>query len=925
MLRQRVAIRSYVLSVLLLAQLLVLGFSATIVFAEQSSKPQSVPQAGYIVTNSNDSGANSLRQAILNANANGGLDTITFNIAGTGVHTINLSSALPAIIGPVSINGYTQPGSSLNTLQQGNNAHLRIVLNGQNAGSDAYGLAINAGGSTVQGLVISNFRAGGIRIETNGGNIISGNFIGTDHTGTDYQGNQLGIEVIDSPYNTIGGTTPGKRNLISANSGSGISITGANATGNVVQGNYIGTDASGTEILGNGFNSSVGFEEPGVFVQAPSTTIGGTAAGAGNLISGNFSIGLYLSGSPSHNTVVQGNYIGTNAAGTAALKNTRMGISISYSPNNTIGGTVAGARNLISGNEDDAIRINGIDATGNVIQGNYIGTNASGTGGVPNEGVGVRIDGASSNTVGGTSSSARNIMSGNFAGVDISAASNNVIQGNYIGTNASGTARIGNQRGIIIGIGGDRGSNNNIIGGSATGARNIISANGQQGISIIGADYNTDFGGTKIQGNYIGTDVNGTADLGNGQGIFLTFAEGVTIGGSTAAEENIIAFSTLQGIQIGDPGYPSPQIDTVTIARNSIFDNAGLGIDLLNNVVTPNDTCDTDEGPNGLQNYPVLSTARSDGSTTTITGTLNSTAGTTYTIRFFSSTACDPSGYGEGKTFLGSATVTTGSNCSASFNVTLPVAVPSGRFITGTATNPGGSTSEFSICIISSATAPSCTLKFSDVPPSNTFYPYVRCLACRGIDTGYQCGGPGEPCNAGNDRYFRPDSLIKRDDLAHMVAASAGFNENPGSRKFQDVPTSNPYYNWVQRMANRGLIGGYPCGTVPSEPCVGPANLAYYRPAANATRGQISKIVSNGAGYHETPTGQLFEDVPPSHAFYQWVQRLANRGVMGGYPCGGAGEPCGAGNRPYFRWGNNSTRGQVAKITANTFFPSCQP
>jgi hypothetical protein len=200
----------------------------------------------------------------------------------------------------------------------------------------------------------------------------------------------------------------------------------------------------------------------------------------------------------------------------------------------------------------------------------------------------------------------------------------------------------------------------------------------------------------------------------------------------------------------------------------------------------------------------------------------------------------------------------------------------------------------------------------------------VRCLACRGVDTGYACGGAGEPCNSSNDRYFRPNSLIKRDDLAHMVAASAGFSEDPGTRRFQDVPPTSPYYAWVQRMANRGLIGGYPCGG-PGEPCVAPGNLAYYRPAANATRGQIAKIVSNGAGFSEIPSGQLFEDVPPSQTFYQWVQRLANRGVMGGYPCGGAGEPCAApNNRPYFRWGNDSTRGQVAKIAANTFFPSCQ-
>jgi hypothetical protein len=125
-------------------------------------------------------------------------------------------------------------------------------------------------------------------------------------------------------------------------------------------------------------------------------------------------------------------------------------------------------------------------------------------------------------------------------------------------------------------------------------------------------------------------------------------------------------------------------------------------------------------------------------------------------------------------------------------------------------------------------------------------------------------------------------------------------------------------------MANRGLIGGYPCGTQPSEPCVGPDNLAYYRPSANATRGQIAKIVSNGAGYNNPPSGQMFQDVPPTQTFYEWVQRLASRGVMGGYPCGTVpSEPCGAGSKPYFRWSNNSTRGQAAKITANTFFQGC--
>lgn len=137
------------------------------------------------------------------------------------------------------------------------------------------------------------------------------------------------------------------------------------------------------------------------------------------------------------------------------------------------------------------------------------------------------------------------------------------------------------------------------------------------------------------------------------------------------------------------------------------------------------------------------------------------------------------------------------------------------------------------------------------------------------------------------------------------------------------MPLSHSYFAWINRMAMRGLIGGYPCGG-PGEPCIEPSNRAYFRSGNNATRGQIAKIVSNAAGYPESPTGQMFEDVPSTQAFYVWVQRLALREVMGGYPCGGAFEPCGLENKPYFRWQNNATRGQVAKITANAFFPSCQ-
>jgi hypothetical protein len=203
---------------------------------------------------------------------------------------------------------------------------------------------------------------------------------------------------------------------------------------------------------------------------------------------------------------------------------------------------------------------------------------------------------------------------------------------------------------------------------------------------------------------------------------------------------------------------------------------------------------------------------------------------------------------------------------------------------------------------------------FSDVPITNTFYPYVTCLVNRGIISGYP------------DCTFRPNNPVTRGQLSKIVSESAGFTDPPGAQMFEDVPPGSTFYDWVQRLASRGYIAGYACGG-PGEPC-GPANLPYFRPNAGATRGQLTKIVSNAAGFNDTipPTQYTFADVQPTHTFWLFVERLLlNRpDVMAGYPCGGAGEPCDTQNRYYFRPNNPLTRGQTSKIVANTFFPGCQ-
>ncbi|MEO8285073.1 MAG: S-layer homology domain-containing protein [Chloroflexota bacterium] len=225
------------------------------------------------------------------------------------------------------------------------------------------------------------------------------------------------------------------------------------------------------------------------------------------------------------------------------------------------------------------------------------------------------------------------------------------------------------------------------------------------------------------------------------------------------------------------------------------------------------------------------------------------------------------------------------------------------------------------------ATPTACTIEFEDVLPGNTFYPFIKCLACRNIINGYPCGGTGEPCNPNNDPYFRPSNFVTRGQLTKIVSQSAGFSEPVSGQTFEDVLPGSTFYTYTERLASRGVMGGYPCGIDPNEPCVLPGNKPYFRPSASATRGQLTKIVSNAAGFNDPdPATFTFTDVPPGSTFHVYVERLLiNRpGAMNGYPCGSPGEPCDSQSRPYFRPGATLSRGQTSKIVANTFFPNCQ-
>ena len=500
----------------------------------------------------------SLREAINDSNIVAGLYpvTIQFAIPGGGPHTIRPNPSLPLVTSPVVIDATTQPGASCASWPP----TLLVELDGSNAGSGGNGLHLVSGNATVTGFVINRFGGNGVVLDTNNANRVVCNLIGTDISGTSALGNSFGIFGFNgSSNNVIGGSTASERNLISGNIFQGVRITDVSTTGNVVQGNYIGTNVNGTADLGNG-ESTI---SQGVFlINATGNIIGGGAAGAGNLISGNGGAGIRIFGSSATGNVVYGNRIGTDASGTVQLENSTQGVLIDNgAAGNFIGGTNIGERNLISGNGLQGINISGSGTTGNVVQGNYIGTDLSGTADLGNGdatgSAGVLLQDAANNIIGGAVAGAGNLISGNgSAGVRITGlgTNNNMIQGNFIGTNAAGTATIGNTtNGIQI----DGTTSGTIVGGNVAAARNIISGNGIDGVRISGAGTT----GNVVQGNYIGTGINGLVDLGNAaQGLTIDGSAGNNIGGTTVAVRNLISGNNQNGIYLLNVGATNNQI-----------------------------------------------------------------------------------------------------------------------------------------------------------------------------------------------------------------------------------------------------------------------------------------------------------------------------------------------------------------------------
>ena len=679
--------------------------------------------ATYTVTNTNDSGAGSLRQAIIMANTNPGPDTIAFSIPGCGV-VCTIHPLTPLTLNTLNgsnttIDGYTQTGSAPATATT--SATPMIEINGSAIMVNNNCLEISSSGNVIKGLVVNNCAANGISISGSGatGNHLSGNLIGTNYNGFSNGPNTFSGVFIGSGAsgNIIGGSDVSERNLISGNNYSGVEISGPGTSDNVVSGNYIGTFPSGDFAMPNLQN--------GIRIHngAQYNTIGGDTEGQRNLISGNGAQGIRIDGATTSNNTVSGNFIGTNAAGSGSVANAQYGVRlVAGAHHNTIGGAASGSRNIISGNGAGGIGLDtsnwntisgnyigtdpggqtargnfngillmnssnnviggdgpgsgniisgntgygvhlyggGTPCTLNLIKGNYIGLAADGITPLPNP-VGIRLQGSvSQNTVGGNLAGQRNVISGNSeTGVLINTATHNTVSGNYIGTDASGRVAVGNG---LRGVFLDSGANTNLIGGDDPATANVISGN-RIGLWVEG-DVALAQGNT-IKGNFIGTDPSGLNALGNlDDGVYL----GPRSQYNYIGPYNIIAFNASDGVAVDTPTALS-----AWITRNRIFANGDLGIRLSN-------------GGNHDMPAPVIQ------STTFGSIRIAVAACPLCTVQVFNSRFPD----GEGEFYLG------GGVADAAGAYTLVVDSLAYPFLTATATQEGG-TSEFSAVFTSTA------------------------------------------------------------------------------------------------------------------------------------------------------------------------------------------------------------------------------
>jgi len=563
----------------------------------------------------------------------------------------------------------------------------------------------------------------------------------------------------------------------------------------------------------------------------------------------------FVSGS---NGRVEGSFLGTDATGTQRLVDSGQEVVAQFGAAGVfVGGASPGARNLLT-----ACGVAVSAPAGNAgvtIRGNLINLAPAGdallTPPCPSATFPIVVAGTGAQVIG-------NAIAGGSSGIFLQG-SGNTARGNVIGTDVTGTVVLGlSQSGM------DVSGTGNVVGGTAPGDGNVIAgADLYQGLALLGT-------GHVVYGNFIGTDVTGTRDLGNHSLGINVGGDDMTIGGTGAGEGNTVAFNgaTFGGVYIAG--------QHVSVRGNRIYQNNGLGIDLLqggNGGVTANDGGDADTGPNGLQNYPILTEAgpaSPQGSGTHVAGVLNSTPSTTFDLDFYANPACAPrpQEFLEGQDYIGSTQVTTDGSGNAAFDLTLPATVDPGARIAATATDPGGNTSEFSQRIIFSMTPGSGPpAGGTSVTISGMLFEDGATVTIGGAPaTGVDVTGPTQitaatpPLAAGT----------LNDVVVTDPSGAAGTLVNGWVADFADVPGSQQFYFHVTKLVSNAITVG--CGG------------GNYCPLSSVTRQQMAVFLlkaKNGLCYVPPPCTGVFPDVPCPSTFANWIEALAAAGITGG--CGG--------------------------------------
>jgi len=749
--------------------------------------------ATFTVTNTNDSGGGSLRQAILDANTAAGPDTIDFNIPGTGPFQILPLSILPPLAGGTTLDATTQPGyagTPLIEISTFSGAGLRMT---------------GTGGNTIRGVCVNDFSAG-IQIESDD-NHVEGCFLGTNVTGTIAVPNGVGIVLTSGVAgNVIGGSAAAARNLISGNT-TGIQSTGGGAT--TIQGNYIGTSITGNSPIPNargiGLTSTTGF------------VIGGANPGEGNVISGNTGEGVFvINGS---GCKIQGNRIGTNVAGTEQLSN-QWGVYATVHTGLLIGGDFdAGEGNLISGNQMDGAYIS---TDGAVVTGNTIGTDPGATEPLGNGRAGIYLTLESHDAlIGGVAEGEANVIAWNQTGV-WNDGLRNAIRANPI---------FFNQRLGIDNV--PDGVTKNDAGDGDTGANQL------QNFPLISS---VDYGATNLTVHGILKSTPNT-----------TFDVDVFESPSCTPRPRQLLQSAyyLGSTQITTDG-----------AGDAPFD------------IVMNDA-------NAPQHPPI---------SLTVTDPSGDTSEFSQKVIYASSPRSGPPAGGvvvnlTGTHFVAGATVTfggvAGTTPSVTDETTMTVTAPA--LAAATVNDIAVTNTDGTSGILEKA----WIVDFLDVPGNQQFYNFVTTLVSNAITVG-----------VGNGLYGVNDPTLRQQMAVFLLKGRHGICYVPPNctGTFSDVPCPSTFANWIEALAAEGITGG--CGT------------GIYCPQNPVRRDQMAVFLlkaEHGPSYTPPPCSGDFPDVPCPSQFANWIEQLAAEGITGG---------CGGGN---YCPNDPNTRGQMAVFLTKTF------